>query len=147
MATIHACLLWTYHARYLLSFAFLGSGARNTCWHFLASPPRVGMGSTLSSGTRNAGELAFPSTTARTWRIQMTTPRNANSIGHYIYKCYSQAHESIVVAFHLKVFRLSLFIFFPKEGNGNKYYVMSMSKADMCAYYPNDHTGIKTVVV
>jgi hypothetical protein len=36
---------------------------------------------------------------------------------------------------------------FPKEGSGNKYFVMSMSKADIHAYYPNDHTGIKTVVV
>jgi hypothetical protein len=36
---------------------------------------------------------------------------------------------------------------FPKEGNGNKYFDMSMSKADIHAYYPNDHTGVKTVVV
>jgi hypothetical protein len=36
---------------------------------------------------------------------------------------------------------------FPKEGNGNKYSVMSMSKADIHAYYPNDHIGVKTVVV
>jgi hypothetical protein len=36
---------------------------------------------------------------------------------------------------------------FTKEGNGNKYSNMSMSKADIRAYYPNDHIGIKTVVV
>jgi hypothetical protein len=36
---------------------------------------------------------------------------------------------------------------FPKEGNGNKYSVMCMSKADIRAYYPNDHTGVKTVEV
>jgi hypothetical protein len=70
------------------------------CWHFLASPPRVGTGSTLSSGTRNAGELAFPSTAARTQRILTTAPRNANPIGLYVYRCYPQAHRSIVVAFH-----------------------------------------------
>jgi hypothetical protein len=32
-------------------------------------------------------------------------------IGHNVYRCYPQAHESIVVAFHPKVFRVSLFIF------------------------------------
>ena len=29
---------------------------------------------------------------------------------------YSQAHGAIIVAFHPEVFRVSLFIFFPKEG-------------------------------
>jgi hypothetical protein len=77
----------------------------------------------------------------------MIAPRNANLMGLYIYRCYPQAHGSIIVGFHPKVFRVSLFIFFPKEGNGNKYFVMSMSKADICAYYPNDHMGIKIVVV
>ena len=32
------------------------------------------------------------------------------------YREYPQAHGSIVVTFHPKVFRVSLFIFFPKEG-------------------------------
>jgi hypothetical protein len=36
---------------------------------------------------------------------------------------------------------------FPKESNGNKFSDMSMSKADIRAYYPNDHSGIKIVVV
>jgi hypothetical protein len=36
---------------------------------------------------------------------------------------------------------------FPKEANGNEYSVMSMSKEDIRAYYPNDHIGVKIVVV
>jgi hypothetical protein len=70
-------------------------------WHFLASPPRVGMGSTLSSVARNTRELAFLSTAARTQRILTIVPRNANLIGLYVYRCYLQAHGSIIVAFHL----------------------------------------------
>jgi hypothetical protein len=86
-------------------------GGGDECRHFLASPPRVDTGSTISSGARNARELAFPSTATRTQRILTTAPRNANPIGLYIYRCYPQAHGFIVVAFHLEIFRVSLFIF------------------------------------
>jgi hypothetical protein len=65
------------------------------CWHFLASPPRVGTGSTLSSSTINARELAFPSTVGRTRRILTTAPWNTNPIGLYVYRCYLQACCSI----------------------------------------------------
>jgi hypothetical protein len=52
-----------------------------------------------------------------------------------------------VVAFHPKSIQGIIIYIFPKEGNGNKYSDMSMSKAYIRAYYPNDHTWIKIVVV
>jgi hypothetical protein len=53
MATLHAY----YHEHVLLdsliNYAFFGNSARNTCWHFLASPLRMGLESILGNGARN----------------------------------------------------------------------------------------------
>jgi hypothetical protein len=44
------------------------------------------------------------------------TPSNALMIVFNDYRKNPQAHEIIVVAFHSEVFKVLLFIFFPKEG-------------------------------
>jgi hypothetical protein len=55
----HACYEHI-HVRHLLSFAFLDNGARNACWHFIASLLRTSLGPIPSNGARNA-VLASPS--------------------------------------------------------------------------------------
>jgi hypothetical protein len=59
------------------------------------------------------------------------------SVSAWIYHC-SISPESI---------QGIIIYIFPKEGNGNKYSDVSMSKAYIRAYYPNDNTRIKIVVV
>jgi hypothetical protein len=88
------------HVRHLLSFAFLGDGARNACWHFLASLLRTGLGPIRSNDARNA-VLASPN----------KDTKEHQPIGLYNYRQCPQAHGSIIVAFHSEVFRVSLFIF------------------------------------
>jgi hypothetical protein len=65
-------------------------------------------------------------------------------IGLNIYRCYPQAHRSIVVAFHPEVLSGYRYLYFPKEGNGNKSSDMDMSKVDIRAYYPYDDTGVNS---
>jgi hypothetical protein len=55
--------------------------------------------------------VGIPWHRATTRRILTTAPRSANPIGIYVYRCYLQAHGSIIIAFHSEVFRVSLFIF------------------------------------
>jgi hypothetical protein len=61
-------------------------GALGLCWHFLVT----------------SLESAMP--------LEKALTIDLND-----YRIYSQAHGSIIVAFHPEVFRVSLFIFFPNE--------------------------------
>jgi hypothetical protein len=124
----------------LLTYAFPGNGAINACWRFLASLPRIDIESILGNGTRNACwhflalplELVYPSDNTKECQL----------IGHNVYRCYPQMHGSIVVAFHPKVLSGYHYLYFPKGSLGNKSSDMDMSKTDIRAYYPYDHTWV-----
>jgi hypothetical protein len=84
-----------------------GNSVRNACWHSQAS----------------LLELVYPS----------SNTKECQSIGHNIYIGYPQAHESIVVAFHLEVLLGYRYLYFPERKHGSKISSMDMSKIDIHA--------------
>jgi hypothetical protein len=84
-----------------------GNSVRNACWHSLAS----------------LLELVYPS----------SNTQECQPIGHNIYRGYSQAHRSIVVAFHPEVLLGYRYLYFPVGRHGIKSSSMDMSKIDIRA--------------
>ena len=135
------CILsWTCPTRFFNQYAFPGNGGKNACWHFLASLPNMEIESIPGNGTRNI-----------CWQYLATSLINSNATrlgldsSLTILDIYPQAHGAIIVAFHPKVFRVSLFIF-SKGMHLIKTLVWIWTWVIMLASTPMFIIGVRTVI-